>query len=108
MSREHDTGVKIRQYIEAQTGYFLLKAYLEEDGKMHVHKRCIIAWGLEESQGCTSTIPVTLEGMVLENLPVLLPCGFIEVPHDCDWDNLDEWLAFEKKKAIEKQGRNAK
>jgi hypothetical protein len=108
MSRTQYQEPNIKQYIEAQTGYFLLQAYPDDDGKVYVHKRCIIAWAIDESLGCISPYPVTLEGIVLDNLPILLPSGFIEVPNVCDWNNLDEWLEFEKQKAKGEQGGKAK
>lgn len=86
--------VKIHARTLAIAGYFLLeKIDAHEAEPAHVEKRAVVAWGYENDDEFSIPYPVTLAGVVVEDVIVLRPDGVVEDAMGPIFQSLEEYVA---------------
>lgn len=81
--------IEIAQYLPSSPGYFALELTFEGE-KPVAYRKAIVAWALEADT--FAPYPITLEGLIVENVAILRPDGAVDMPCNAFYDDLQEWL----------------
>ena len=84
--------VKIHSRSQALPGYFLLAIVpADHDRPAEIEKRAIVEWGYEEDDEFSIPYPITLGGVVAEDIFVLRPDGAVEDVEGLRFDSLEQY-----------------
>jgi hypothetical protein len=81
--------IEVAHCIPCQPGFFALEL-VYDDEKPSAYRNAIVAWALES--GSFAPYPITLEGLIVEDVAILRPDGAVDLPCNAFYDNLQEWL----------------
>lgn len=85
--------VRIHSCSQALAGYFLLeKIPAHDDQQSRVEQRAVIAWGYEKDDDFSIPYPITLGGVVAEDIFVLRPDGAVEDVQGVRFESLEQYL----------------